>query len=109
MLRVVGGREGKERYGGRLDEVVKAGGGKEREVWRGELKGEGKARAAKTRGEPARTPCSLRVGFGLFLEEEVGLPSFSRRLVRHGFWDFWAGSAFLCTERGAFGNPEAAF
>jgi hypothetical protein len=73
------------------DEVVKAGGGKEREAWRGELKGEGKARAAKTRGEPARRPCSLRVGFGLFLEE-VGLPFLSRRLVRHGFW---AGSAFL--------------
>jgi hypothetical protein len=68
------------------EEVVKAGGGKEREVWRGELKG---ARAAKTREEaeeePASQPGSLAVfAWGLvYFWKRWGSLSF---LGRHGFF-----------------------
>jgi hypothetical protein len=97
MLRVVGGREGEERYGG--------GGG--------QSGGEGRSGkyggAAKTRGEPAREAWEghLRVGFGLFLEAGV-LFSF---LVRHGFWVMWPFLFTASQKEGGqerVGFPEAA-
>lgn len=79
-----GGREGEERYG--VGGRQSGGGEEEREVWRGELKGEGKARASgedETREEAGR----VRVEFWIIFSFLGG----------HGFS---VGSAFLCTEEG---------
>lgn len=72
MLRVVGGgRGGRGRRRDMGEEVVKAGRGKEREVWRGELEREG-------RGGEDEGPEESQPGWGLAY-----------------FWKRWAPLSFL--------------